>query len=139
MLYALTITCSHTSTLCYVPYITRLDFMTQTRITASHHSSQCSYSHHHSVSLSPSQCITLTVSGFVESLNLSAASAVLCAVLESKEALKPDLTPGEKKRVSLTWMARTVTGSMAVLRQGAGLNVKGTMLYNKIGEFTTRP
>ena len=77
--------------------------------------------------------------GFVESLNLSAASAVLCAVLESKAALKPDLTPGEKKRVSLTWMARTVTGSMAVLRQAAGLNVKGTMLYNKIGEFTTRP
>ena len=90
-------------------------------------------------SLSPLQSIPLTVTGFVESLNLSAASAVLCAVLESKEALKPDLTPGEKKRVSLTWMARTVTGSMAVLRQGAGLNVKGTMLYNKIGEFTTRP
>ena len=77
--------------------------------------------------------------GFVESLNLSAASAVLCAVLESREALTPDLTPDQKKRVTLTWMARTVTGSMAVLRQGAGLNVHGTMLYNKIGEFTTRP
>ena len=72
-------------------------------------------------------------------MNLSAASAVLCAVLESKQALTPDLTPDQKKRVTLTWMARTVTGSMAVLRQGAGLNVQGTMLYNKIGEFTTRP
>ena len=77
--------------------------------------------------------------GFVESLNLSAASAVLCAVLESKEALTPDLTEKEKKRVSLTWMSRTVAGSMAVLRQGAGLNVQGNLLYNRIGQYTTRP
>ena len=77
--------------------------------------------------------------GFVESLNLSAASAVLCAVLESKEALTPDLCEKEKKRVTLTWMSRTVAGSMAVLRQGAGLNVHGNLLYNRIGQYTTRP
>ena len=64
---------------------------------------------------------------------------MLCAVLESKEALTPDLTDEEKKRVTLTWMSRTVTGSMSVLRQGAGLNVQGNLLYNKIGPFTTRP
>ena len=89
--------------------------------------------------LQPPFLLSFTPSGFVESLNLSAASAVLCAVLESKEALTPDLTEKEKKRVTLTWMSRTVAGSMAVLRQGAGLNVQGNLLYNRIGQYTTRP
>jgi tRNA (guanosine-2'-O-)-methyltransferase len=81
----------------------------------------------------------IPMKGFAESLNLSAASAITCAVLESQGALKPSIDPLQRKRLLLTWMARTVQGSIPILRQHAGLPIVGNKLYNSLGSFTTRP
>jgi len=76
--------------------------------------------------------------GFAESLNVSVAAAVLCTLLEQKGTLKADLCEDEKPKILLTWLARTVPGSLAILRR-EGYKVKGNSLYQPMGKFTTKP
>lgn len=84
------------------------------------------------------QLFFIPMKGFAESLNLSAASAVICATLENKGVLRPSLDPETKTRTMLTWLSRSVVGSLMILRR-AGIPVKGDSVYNKIGDFTTKP
>lgn len=80
----------------------------------------------------------IPMKGFAESLNLSVASAVMCAVLDAKGVLFPDMDRTTKNRIMLTWMLRSVKGSLPILRR-AGLNIVGNSRYNKIGNITTNP
>jgi hypothetical protein len=64
----------------------------------------------------------IPMKGFAESFNLAAASAITCAYLDAMGALKPSLSPYRKRRILLTWLARSVDGSMPLLRK-AGLDV----------------
>lgn len=64
----------------------------------------------------------LPMKGFAESFNLAAASAITCAYLDAMHVLVPSLTPSLKRRILLTWLARSVDGSMPLLRK-AGLEV----------------
>jgi len=66
----------------------------------------------------------LPMKGFAESFNLAAASAITCAYLDSMQVLTPSLAPSLKRRILLTWLARSVDGSMPLLRK-AGLEVGG--------------
>ena len=64
----------------------------------------------------------LPMKGFAESFNLAAASAITCAYLDAMNLLTPSLIPPLKRRILLTWLVRSVDGSMPLLRK-AGLNV----------------
>ena len=83
----------------------------------------------------------IPMKGFAESLNLSAATAVLVAMLEAKGVLRADSCAGldcdARNQILLTWLSRSVPGSLAILRR-EGLSV-GTSLWPKIGYFTTKP
>lgn len=80
----------------------------------------------------------IPMKGFAESLNLSVACAVICATLASKQMLPGNLPVGLRNRVQLTWLARTVKGSPAILRRH-GYPVHGDGVYNSIGGVTSRP
>jgi tRNA (guanosine-2'-O-)-methyltransferase len=64
----------------------------------------------------------LPMKGFAESFNLAAATAITCAHLDAMHLLKPSLPVPMKRRILLTWLTRSVDGSMPLLRK-AGLNV----------------
>lgn len=64
----------------------------------------------------------LPMKGFAESFNLAAASAITCAYLDAMGVLAPSLDASLKRRILLTWLARSVDGSMPLLRK-AGLDV----------------
>jgi hypothetical protein len=64
----------------------------------------------------------LPMKGFAESFNLAAASAITCAYLDAMGVLVPCLPHSLKRRILLTWLARSVDGSMPLLRK-AGLDV----------------
>ncbi len=81
----------------------------------------------------------IPMKGFAESFNLAAASAIVCAYLDAQGALQPDMGPNVKRRLLLTWLARSVESSMAVLRK-AGLKVEGSRPpYELICGMSTRP
>lgn len=64
----------------------------------------------------------LPMKGFAESFNLSAATAITCGYLDAMGMLGPHLKSTTKRRILLTWLARSVDGSMPILRR-AGLKV----------------
>ena len=76
--------------------------------------------------------------GFCESLNLSVASAVLCTLLHTQKALKAGINERDRSRILLTWLARSIPGSLAILRR-EGYSITGDSLYPPIGKFTTKP
>lgn len=76
--------------------------------------------------------------GFAESLNLSAASAVICANLRNAGAMETTMDEEKKSRVLLSWLARSVKGSKAILRS-KGFEVNGHRVFNTIGKVTTKP
>eukprot|EP01038_Epipyxis_sp_PR26KG_P009074 gene9074-12238_t len=81
----------------------------------------------------------IPMKGFAESLNLSVASAVICTVMNSKGVLTPMSDTSIKNRIQLTWMARTVSGSMAILRRAGLTSIVGNSVFNSIGKVTTKP
>lgn len=104
-------------------------------------------------------CFYIPMYGFAESLNLSIATAVVCSALEapyhsnnhlmsleaspspiddSRGLLSPHLEQNMKNRIILTWLTRSVRGSMSLLRR-AGLPVTGDSRHQSIGHSTTRP
>ncbi len=85
--------------------------------------------------------VVLPMRGFAESLNLSSATAALCAVLQGQGMMIPDLSPALKRRILLTWMSRSVPSSLELLRR-AGFDVIGkrrSLLFDRIGPFSTKP
>lgn len=82
--------------------------------------------------------IHIPMRGFTESLNLSVACAVICANLQAKGVLIPGLSPSLKDRVLLTWLARSVRGSPAILRN-EGIKVKGNRVYDTVGQCSSKP
>jgi len=84
--------------------------------------------------------------GFAESLNLSIATAVICSALDSSVAndpsgrglLAPHFDENTKNRTILTWLSRSIRGSLPILRR-AGLPVNGNSRFNTIGRISTRP
>ena len=81
--------------------------------------------------------------GFSESLNVSAFVAILCGQLEAQGALDASLPHGripqtEQDRIYLTWLARSVPGSIALLRR-AGLNLLGNKIWENVAGYTTKP
>eukprot|EP01036_Dinobryon_divergens_P023081 gene23081-31398_t len=107
-------------------------------------------------------CFYIPMYGFAESLNLSIATAVVCSALDapfhhnnrlktidgvrspqssidnSRGLLSPHMEQNLKNRIILTWLTRSVRGSMSLLRK-AGLPVTGDSRYQSIGHSTTRP
>ena len=105
-------------------------------------------------------CFYIPMYGFAESLNLSIATAVVCSALDSpflrhdnlwktsedhesptdygRGLLSPHLELNLKNRIMLTWLTRSVRGSMALLRR-AGLPITGDSRYQTIGKSTSRP
>lgn len=84
------------------------------------------------------ECFYIPMLGFAESLNLAAASAVIAATLHAKGALVPDVDPKQRQTLMLTWLARSVPSSVALLHRN-GLPVHGKKLYPSIGNYTTKP
>lgn len=80
----------------------------------------------------------IPMKGFAESLNVSVAAAVLLSALDNQNVLKPGINEKDKSRILLTWLARSVPGSLAVLRR-EGYSITGNSLYPPIGKFTTKP
>ena len=85
----------------------------------------------------------LPMRGFAESLNVSAFAALLCGKLESSGVLGPrnrnGRIPGpEQQRILLTWLARTAPGAMHILKR-AGLQISSPRIWDKIGNYTTKP
>mmetsp|Transcript_28748 Transcript_28748/g.39540 ORF Transcript_28748/g.39540 Transcript_28748/m.39540 type:complete len:110 (+) Transcript_28748:34-363(+) len=84
--------------------------------------------------------------GFAESLNLSIATAVICGALDSsadndpsgRGLLTPQFDENTKNRTILTWLSRSIRGSMPLLRR-AGLPVSGNSRFNTIGRISTKP
>ena len=77
--------------------------------------------------------------GFAESLNVSVAAAVLCTMLEAQGVLKEGIASEERARILLTWLSRTVPGSLAILRRSGFPVVENKSLYPAMGKFTTKP
>jgi tRNA (guanosine-2'-O-)-methyltransferase len=77
--------------------------------------------------------------GFAASLNLSAASAVICSILDQKGLLIAEVSESQRARIMLTWLCRSVSGSLAVLRR-AGLDcvVGNYSLHTKIGTSSSK-
>jgi len=85
----------------------------------------------------------LPMRGFAESLNVSAFAALLCGKLEAVGVLDPRNRNGriagsEQQRILLTWLARTAPGALLMLKR-AGLRLSSPRLWDKIGNFTTKP
>lgn len=80
----------------------------------------------------------LPMKGFAESLNVSAFCASLMAMLETQGCLGPDMDESQRQRILLTWLARTVPKSPALLRH-SGLPLQTERLYENIAGYTTRP
>ena len=80
----------------------------------------------------------LPMKGFAESLNVSAFCAVTMAYLDSKGCLSPSLNEAQKRRIMLTWLARTAPGSTSLMRR-AGIEVRTDRLYENIAGYTTKP
>ena len=81
----------------------------------------------------------IPMKGFAESLNVSVATAVLCSLLDNQNALTPGFLDKEAhQRILLTWLARSVQGSLAILKR-EGYDLKSNTLYPPIGKFTTKP
>lgn len=85
----------------------------------------------------------LPMRGFAESLNLSAFCALVCGSLDTTGVLSSSNANGrieksEQARILLTWLARTAPGSMLLLKR-AGLNISHPKLWDKIGNYTTKP
>ena len=82
--------------------------------------------------------------GFSESLNVSAFVAMMCGKLEAQGALSAEETShgaipkAEKDRIYLTWLARSVPGSIALLRR-AGLDLQGNRIWENFAGYTTKP
>lgn len=88
--------------------------------------------------------------GFAESLNLSIATAVICEALDSasqsqslsgsadRGLLAAHMAADLKSRIILTWLTRSVKGSLPLLRR-AGLPVAGNSRFNSIGSVSTKP
>ena len=57
---------------------------------------------------------------------------------EDRGLLAPHLDPLLRDRIILTWLSRSVRGSMAILRR-AGLPVEGNSRFNTIGRISTKP
>jgi len=81
--------------------------------------------------------------GFAESLNVSAFAALLCGKLEAAGVLDPrnrngHIPQAEQQRILLTWLARSAPGAMTLIER-AGLKLSSPRLWDKIGNFTTKP
>jgi tRNA (guanosine-2'-O-)-methyltransferase len=59
----------------------------------------------------------ISMKGFAESFNLSVATAIICAMLESKNLLSPSLSEEMKERILFVWMLRSIRNSLTILRQ----------------------
>ena len=80
----------------------------------------------------------LPMKGFAESLNVSAFCACLMTLLSVEGCLEPSMEQSQRQRLMLTWLARTVPRSPALLRH-AGLPLQTDRLYENIAGYTTRP
>ena len=80
----------------------------------------------------------IPMKGFAESLNVSVAAGVLCSMLELCGALQPGMEKNEADLIMLTWLARSVPGSLDILRR-QGFQLQGNSLYRRLGHFTTKP
>lgn len=68
--------------------------------------------------------VYIPMSGFCESLNLSASVAVFSTLLQMKGALKPNLSEEDQKRLQLTWLVKSIgSRSSLPLLERAGLPV----------------
>jgi len=85
-----------------------------------------------------SQTFYIPMKGFAESLNVSVASAVLCSMMESRGILDDKIEGLERDLILLTWLARTVPSSLAILK-AHGFEVGSKQLYESVCGFTTRP
>jgi tRNA (guanosine-2'-O-)-methyltransferase len=85
------------------------------------------------------QTFHIPMKGFAESFNVSAASAIVCSVLDSRKLLDTKLVCDiQKNQILLTWLCRSVESSLPLLRRN-GLNVQGSNVYNSIANVTTKP
>jgi tRNA (guanosine-2'-O-)-methyltransferase len=66
----------------------------------------------------------IPMKGFAESFNLSVATAIICAMLESKNLLSPSLSEEIKERILFVWMLRSIRNSLTILRKH-GYEFKG--------------
>lgn len=80
----------------------------------------------------------LPMKGFAESLNVSAFCACLMSMLEMQGCLTPSLDDSQRQRILLTWLARTVPRSPALMRHH-GIELPTDRLYENIAGYTTRP
>lgn len=84
----------------------------------------------------------LPMQGFAESLNMSAATAALCAILQSKGMLTPGIILSTRNRILLSWMSQTVAGSLELMRREGiegivGKRRSGSLLGN-IGPYPVK-
>eukprot|EP01041_Mallomonas_annulata_P010069 gene10069-20983_t len=82
--------------------------------------------------------VHIPMNGFAESLNLSAAVAVLCSHMHGKGAFTPSMNETTRDRILLSWLVKSVPGSTSILRR-AGFPVIGNTLYSNVGTFSTKP
>lgn len=82
-------------------------------------------------------CVYIPMKGFAESLNLSCAVSSLVTVLEQNKMLVPNLDEAEKNKIMLLWLARSVPGSVGLLKRH-GINLSSE-LYETILQFSTKP
>ncbi len=84
----------------------------------------------------------IPMKGFAESFNLSVACAVICSHLESTGALNTPLDDDTKRRLLLTWLARSVEAAVPILRREGVLQKDDDIsnhLYEQICGFSTKP
>lgn len=70
------------------------------------------------------QLIYLPMKGFAQSFNLSVAAAIVCAILQSKGMIQPNLPPELKDRILFIWYMRSIKQSVKILRKN-NINIRG--------------
>lgn len=84
--------------------------------------------------------VFIPMKGFVESLNLSVACATFCAIFEHKQLLEPHLPASIKRLIYLTWLARSIRGSLKILKHHKlPIESPGSTLYPRIKGISPKP